>query len=505
MYRGTELPFFDFSGGLASNRPTTLLNPNQALYANNVFITAGKGIQQRYGNTVFNSSAMTGSGAITGLGYFKPVSGNDHLIAITGAKIFESTALDGTMNDITGAVTITSSANNIWTYTPFNNLAIFVGGAPDAPIKYSGSGNAAALGGSPISGNFGFSVNNRMFIGNTTANPSRVAWSILSNPEDYSGVGSGSTDVQVNDGDVLIGAGILSNDVVLLFKKNSVHQMLTRTSPFPVFPLFKNVGAIGKNAIVVANGICYFITPQAKMKATDGTNIIDFPEDVDDIWSGLNVSRLPFIQGFRNQGIGYDHIVWTCTTGSNSTNTLAIIWDLDNKCWLQHKSGYSGNIFALNLNGTIYMGSYDGKIYTQDVKNTNSDASETSPGMIGGIWRTGWNINGSLQHTVHPFRINIAMLAQSAGNLTVGYGFDFNTDQIVQPVIMQSPGSVWDVDKWDAATWGAQSDVIRSIFPVGRGSAFQLTFSNSSASQTFTVHGFTVSGKKSGQKVFQAA
>lgn len=505
MYKGSELPFFDFSGGMASNRPSTLLDANQAILLRNIIITPGKGIKKRQGNTAFNGTAMTGSGAITGLQYFKPSSGNDHLVAVTGAKVFESTSLDGTMNDITGAVTVTSGQNNIWTSAVFNDLAILVGGAPDAPIKYSGTGNAAALTGSPPSGNFGFTVNNRFFIGNTTANPSRIAWSILSSPEDWTGTGSGTADVQKNDGDMLIGAGVISDDLVLLFKETSIHKMITRSTPFPVFPLFKGVGAVGKNAIVAVDGLIYFISPRAKMFATDGNQIIDFNDDIDDIWSGLNTARLKYIQGVRYQGLGYDHLVWHCSNGSSSTNNLAIVWDLTNKCWLQHTTGYSSNVVALHQNGSLYMGSYDGKIYKQDITNTYTDASETSPGAIDSLWRSGWNTQQSLQQSIHPFKLNIALLSQTVGNLRVGYGFDFSTDQVSQDIDMRAVGGLWDSGVWDSDLWGGQSDIVRSIFTVGRGNAFQISLGNLNPSQAFTVHGFTVAGKKSAQKLFQAA
>ena len=138
-----------------------------------------------------------------------------------------------------------------------------------------------------------------------------------------------------------------------------------------------------------------------------------------------------------------------------------------------------------------------------DVANTYTDASEVSPGAIDCLWRTGWNTQQSLQIAIHPFKLNIAMLAQSAGSLTLGYGFDFSTDTIIQSVNMQSVGAVWDQSLWDAASWGSQTDVVRDIFLLGRGNAFQMSLSNGTAAQAMTIHGYTVTGKKSGQKVFQ--
>jgi len=502
-YRGEEQVFFDFTGGMASSTYVMSIKPNQAVLLRNVYINSDGGLATRRGNTAFNASAMvSASTAITGLGYYKLAS-NDYLVAIAGTAIFKSDDLDGTMDDITGAVTITTGQNNIWTHTQMNNLSIFVGGAPDAPIKWSGSGNAAVLGGTPPNGAFGFTHNNRFFIGNTTANPSRIAWSVLSNPEDWSGTGSGTQDIEVNDGDVLVGAAPINTDIVLLFKQNSIHQFVTRTPPFPYFPLFKGVGAVGKNAIVVADGVAYFITPRARMKATDGSTIMEFPDTIDDIWDGLNISRLQYIQGVRYTGEGIDHIIWMCSNGSSSTNNLAVVWDLKNKCWLQHTTGYKANVATKTQYGTLYTGHYNGVLYKQDVEGQYMDASETSPGTIDALWRSGWNLTKSMEQSFHPFRLNIGIVSQFEGLLKVGYGFDFSTDQKIEDVNMQAAGGLWDEGEWDQMTWGGQTDVIRHVFIKGRGLSFQVTFSLAVANQAFKIQGYSVSGKKSSVKAFQ--
>src|SRR3990167_7777710 len=247
MRQSKSLRLFDFSGGLNTFSPVTTLKMTEAIDLQNINLLPSGGFEKRRGNTAFNSSAMVGSTtAVSGLGYFRKSDATDFLVAIAGTAVFKSDSLDGTMDTITGSVTVTSGANNIWTHSTMNDLSIFVGGAPNAPIKYSGSGNAAVLAGSPPSGNFGVQLNNYFFIGNTTANPSRIAWSILSNPENWTGTGSGTQDIQANDGDVLIGGTIINNNHLLLFKQNSVHDLIITTSPFPSFPLFRGVGAVSK-------------------------------------------------------------------------------------------------------------------------------------------------------------------------------------------------------------------------------------------------------------------
>ena len=506
-YRGSEFPFFDFSGGLATNKPASNIEPNEAQNLRNLLITVGKGIQKKQGNTTFNSTAMASGAAVTGLFYFKLLGGSDFLVAAAGSSIFKSDALDGTMDDITGAVVVTSNQNNLWTASQMNDLAIFVGGAPNPPFKYSGTGNAADLGGTPPSGTFGFSHNNRMFIGNTAANPSLISWSTLGNPEDWSGTGSGSQQIEKNDGDVLVGAAPINIDNVVLFKQNSIHTFLTRTSPFPYYPIFKGVGAVGKRAIVTVDGMVYFITADGQMRMTDGSKVYDqtdFPRlgNIDDIWASLNQSRLQYITGFYESGVGYDHVVWLCSSASSSTNDLALVWDIRNKCWLRHTQGYKANSAARTQSGIIYTGHYDGKIYKQGVTSEFNNASETAPGAIDSYWGSCWHKLNSLTDSFKFDVINVALTSQTSGFLTIGYGFNYVTDAYTESKSMQAAGDQWDAMLWDQGIWGGQGDVVKNIFTKGRGINAQVSFRNNNAGETFTIHGYSFLMKKTGRKIF---
>jgi hypothetical protein len=510
MYKGAEFLIKDFSGGYSGATPSTSIDMGEALNLQNVVISVGGAIDKRRGNTVFNSSAMASGAAVTGLEAFKLSTGNEYLMATAGTKLYQGITSGTTMTDITGAITITSSQNNLWTISQLNDLAIGVGGAPDAPWKWTGAGNAAVLGGTPPNGNFGFQHNNRMFIGNTAANPSTIYWSVLGDPEDWASAGSGSQNVDKNDGDTLVGHAILSNDLVLLFKQRSIHKLIGRSAPFPVSYAFRGPGAVGKKAIVVADGLVYFITPYGRMKITDG-NVIISDEQLpklryaDDLWNGLNQSRLQYIVGQHYVGNGFNHIIWSCSSGSGSTNGLAIIWDIKNKCWLQHTTGYTANALCRTQNGNLYMGAYDGKIYLQDVASTYTDASEASPGTINAYWSSGWMHLNSLRNIKHPSQLRAILLSQTAGNISIGYGFDFSMDKVIVSKSMQSPGGLWDVDQWDVGLWGGQSDIVRTILTVGRGNVFQFSVRQSDPNISFRLHGVSISGEESGQKVFEAA
>lgn len=507
-----EIPLGDISGGLASAKQACNRAINELAEANNIVINPGGiGFHNRLGNTTFNASAMSSGAAVTGLGYFSPSSGSTWLMAVAGSTIFKSDDLDGTMDSIIGSLTVSSGQNNWWDILTFNDLAIGVGGAPDAPWKYSGTGNAALLGGSPPSGRFGVVHNNRVFIGSTSADPSRIYWSILDNPEDWTGDGSGSADFSKDDGDVLVGAVPLGLNQLLCFKRNSVHVLTGRTSPFPNFRLFDGVGAVGRRAIVVADGLCYFITPRRQMLITDGAKLItatDLPQlsNVDDKFATWNAARLPYITGTRLTGADFDWIVWSASDVSATTNDTSIIWDLRHKCWLEATTGFEANSFAttstsISAPNVTYMGGYDGKIYKLNVAATYSDASNSSTNVSWEL-RTDWLTKDSLQSIAHPKRTNIAYksVAQS-GNATFSYGFDFNEDERTQAFSLQARGALWDQALWDQGEFASVTIQIKPIFTLGRGNVFQWALSGSAA-QEFMFHRFSIFGRQTSQKHF---
>ena len=486
--RATTIELLDFSGGRNSFDPEFLVSPSQAIDLQNINLL-DRGFSKRLGNTAFNSSAMVdGSTPVVGMGYVKFNSGTEFLNAVAGNKFFTSSSLTGTMADATGAVSITSGQNNYWTPVIYNNLQIWFGGAPDAPFKYSGSGNAAALGGTPPSARTAFVANNRVFAISTAASPSLIQWPILSNPEDWTGTGSGSQQVRKDDGEELLFGVPINSDVAILFKNSSTHLMPLTTAPFPVYTLQTSVGSAGRYSWVHADGLIYFITPSRRMKATsDGKTFVDFPSAVDDLWNQVNTSRISNIVGIYYPALYQIH--WLVSTGSSTTNNASIIWDIKRKAWLYNPTGFKANMSCLVQNRRLFTGHYNGKIFEQDKSATLTDASEASPNVIDAYWQTPWMRISTLGGLIHPYWIDVAVLSETTGTLTISYGFDFANDQKSGSVNLVSSSSMWDVAQWDVDLWGGQSSIIRRLFTKGRGKNFSIKFRNSSASQGFTVQG----------------
>lgn len=503
---GPNIELNDFSGGLNTFDPEYVSPLNQSPDLDNI-VLLDKGFKKRNGDSTWNSSAMvSGSTAVTGLGYIQFNSGTQFLNAIAGTKFFTDSGLSGTMTDATGAITITTGQNNIWTPVIYNNIQIWFGGAPDAPFKYSGSGNAAALGGSPPSAATAFAANNRVFGLSTVANPSRIFWPVLSDPEDWTGTGSGNADVSKSDGEALQCGIVTGPDTAILFKNSSTHLIVLTRAPFPIYQLQKGIGIAGRNAYAYANGTIYFVTPGLRMKSTtDGVNFKTYPNDINDIWDSINTTtRIPYIQGMYYQPLEW--IMWIVSTGSNTTNNYLIIWDIERQCFLRSTIGFKSNVMAIIQNRRLFCGHYNGKIFEKLKLTIFSDASETSPGIIDAYWRSPYkNLEQGLDTTIHPLYLSVAVLSESASTLDLSYGFDFTGTQTTQTFSLAAVGGLWDVALWDVDVWGGQNAIILRQFVYGRGNLFSFKMRNATASQGYTVQGASIRLRKDkARKVFAA-
>lgn len=482
----------DFTGGLNTKSPLTLLKLNEASDLQNINLLPSGGFEKRHGNTTFNSSAMASGSSVHGIGYFRKSDTTDFLMAISGTKLFKSDALDGTMDDVTGALSITTGTDSTWTHSVLNNLSIFVGGpaaSPDAPIKFSGTGNGDVLGGSPPAGNFGFTANSRMFIGNTSANPSRIHWSALGNSEDWSGAGSGNQDVGKNDGDTLVAGTVIGLDNALLFKQNSIYNLGIKAAPFPLFgPIFRDVGAVSKRGIVNVDGMVYFITPEPRMKATDGTRIIDFPDTIDNVFDSLNGSRLKHIHGIYYKRL--NQIMWFCSSAGSSTHDLCLIWDLKRKCWLRHVTGYKMNVSCIAQDRILYTGATDGKIYRQDVSNIYSDDSESS-GIIRAFWRSGWNYFGYSNRRKTFLTADACFNQLTPGSFRLTYGFDFAKDMFTETINTSSSGAMWNQFLWNQAEWSSAdlTPRFKTMTCRGSGKTMQFNIENNNLNEAMFFNG----------------
>jgi hypothetical protein len=430
--------------------------------------------------------ALNSSAAIQGIGYLRQADQDQWLVTIAGAKIYKSDSLDEVWDDITDTYAgITAGAANKWSFTSFNDKIIGFGGPPNDPnaaIVWTGTGNVAALTGAPAAYG-GFSANNRVFAFRTKADPSSIFWTVIGDPEDWSGAGSGNATIgSLSDNQTVTAAIMISTNYVLVFKENSVHQMVISSAPFPVYSLFSNIGTPGKNSVVNVDGTVYFITSLGEMRSTDGESIKSYPEVADDLWDSVSSVNLKNVVGWREKTEDKDWLVWAVTT-TGTTNNLAIIWDLRNQCWLKCSTGYTVNVIGSDESGKTYLGSYGGYVFTSEKAGRYYDA--ITDAAITAYWRSGWISPENIDKTVRVRKFGATVASRASGNLTVHYGFD----------------GIPDARTFNLSQISTTQDYkhVSSILS-GRGNTFQFKLGHSSKTIDAEVHSILLSGKSSGQK-----
>jgi len=440
--------------------------------------------------TALTSAALNSGAAIQGIGHLLTADQDRWLATIAGDKFYVSEESNGEWEDETGTIDITPGAHNRWDMFTFKDNLICFGGDsidPDAPFKWNATDGTTALSGSAPEAYGGFSANNRVFAFRTETDPSSIFWSIIGSEDDWTGAGSGSAVAgSLSDGQRLTGAIVISTNYVLLFKENSTYQMVISSAPFPIYSLFDNVGAAGKNAMVNVDGTVFFIDSRGVMHSTDGENLTNYPVAADDLWGDVHEDMYENITGFREQGIDHDWLVW-CVSTNGTTNNLAIVWDIENKCWLKCSTGYKMNVIGRDDKSQVYLGGYDGFIYRPSVSTRRADASETAPGTITSYWRSGWINPSAASQIVQVRKIVAQYKTQASGNIGFTYGFDFTPDSASFNLSL--------------APTTTESYTSRGTMLTGRGNFFQFKLGQSSSTVGMELHSLLLHGKTYGQKV----
>lgn len=528
-----EVFFKNFSGGYAGIKAsgTRLITEAKDL-DNIVILPSGAGFRNRNGNDEVilrpSATSLNSLGAAYGLILFEyegdqwMVRASDSGGLVSNEVYVESANLTATstaVDSVYATASYTFTNDNQIQFIRVNNLIIgivqttgttFWPPFQGAMSSSGGLGSLSLFSGSVAEGRVGIFWNNRLWIGNLTGEQSKLKYSILAASgvsfaasTSWTNSGSGFVEPARGDGDQLMALAPISNNVMLYFKKNSIHQIVGRSDPFSVFPLFQNTGAAGRGCVVEAEGLVYFITPDKKMLITDGTKIYtekDIPAlgNAKDLWNGVSSSRLYLTKGFRHQGRDFDWIVWMTSSAGSSTNDIAIIWDRINECWLRCTTGFNGNaVTSYPSIGSYIAGYNNARIYKLDASSVYADDSYstplfdgsnrqvvgTDPQAITWYWRSDDFILNSLSELVTAKEVNISTITTTTADLDFAYAYNGTSlsSTITKSIV---PTSYNHVD---------------TIFrPLGRGKSFGVKiFGNDAAG--YQINSYSIKGNQQGR------
>lgn len=312
---------------------------------------------------------------ICGIHQYNKFNGNSYEIVVgsngTNQKIVDiSTPVSPV--DITGSVTFTDDTRAI--FATVADTLLITTEHRDAPIKWTGTGNCATLGGTPPVGKYVVEFFNYAFIANTSANPERIYWSALFNPESWT---TGSDFYRAPDA---ITGVVRRSDSLIIFTKSTITVARftgDAITPFDFQRLDTNVGCASHRSIVNIEGVLHWMGGDAHLYRMVDYKPERLTEAIPKTIASLN-------QGAFSISCATDHRelrqYWCAVTNDSSeVNDFVLVLDyLNNELFLYDGMEINSitNWIDSSGNTKTYFGDRTGRIFL-----TNSGTSDYPAGI----------------------------------------------------------------------------------------------------------------------------
>jgi len=329
-------------------------------------------------------------------------------------------------------------------YATFDDLLIISSDSTTDVPKSWDQTTAQNLAGSPPRFSFSKAHKNRLWAAGVYAQPSRLYYSANTDPEDWTGAGSGSIDIDPQDGDMI--TGIVSHkDDLWVFKgpnKGSIHRITgsapTGSDAFARTTFVRGLGACWHNAIFPFADDLGYVSQFGSVHSLSSTaSYGDFqsaslsrPINIGGIRQSLNYNRMRYIQAAADPLNGLVYI--TGSWDASSTNNRCIVMDFrsapDIIRWSKIKSYAAASLgLFVDTNGIkrVLAGGNDGYVRRLNIVDRSIDGATalsykvTTPAMNYGVPMT--------MKTLERGSIGIA--PKGNFNVTFGWTRDNNAQQ----------------------------------------------------------------------------
>lgn len=182
----------------------------------------------------------------------------NRVIKINGPYVNADAQGDGDFNNITGTTAL--GGNDRVTLETFANQLLLCSETA-VPQSYSGTGVLTDLSGTPPNGSLVRKHMNRLWIAGVKAAPHTLYYSQAFTAATWSGTGTGSLEIDPDDGDPVGITAIFPSFFGELYvaKRNSIYQIVgTTPSTFQVIPLVTGLGSVEHNSVARVNNDILF-------------------------------------------------------------------------------------------------------------------------------------------------------------------------------------------------------------------------------------------------------
>lgn len=494
----------DFSGGLNEDDQPGGLQANELRIARNVY-WKGRALSSRPGATRIQTTAINSAAAGTGVWQLVRNQGTTlDNIAVFGNKLYKG-AREAAPTDITGAVAITAGQNNLVTFTHFNDIALMVNGV-DSPWKWSGAGNAAAIGGSPPIFNTMLAKWNRVFGAGHAAAPRTIRFTPLGDPETWTSTLTvaailGDSSSAVEGRDFIWQIGHLG-DSAFVGLQNSLGRILytgDATTPFRYNQLSEfgvegahNYVAVGNGGYFLTNRGVHFIRPSDILITYESSLISG--RRLKTTFDSLNKGRIKYTYGTLYQTRGGNLLVlWPLTTGSGSTHDIVLVMDVTDGPGTEHFavwSGWDANSFGIVRNTSsqreeLLFTSTVGYVWQPD-DGTTSDNTAAYIAEAATRWE-----DFGVPSEKKNFR-DLYLEAKQTGsfNLNIDVYFDYATTaaQLVTVSLAGASQALWGTAVWGTDVWATLGFIRDYLLGVDDGVVISFRFYTTGANQPWSLY-----------------
>ncbi len=485
--------FLNNTGGLNDAFSSISVADNEATDLQNIVFSTSGSFGTRSGSAKLNASTLGASVACIGLKYYRPTSGTRYLIGVFDDDKIRKMDYspgggpDGTWDDITGTLSFAAGIDTIASFAIGEDTLIIEDGInTTAPYKYTGSGNVAALSGSPPNATMVAYHKRMAFAAGNNTNPSTLYYSDLGNIENWTTGLSGNVNVETNDGTV-IRAIVPGYDALYIFKDHSIWRLTgDDEDTFVLQRMISDIGVPSSASVGVIGNEFIIISDQGRVYIYDGSiGIRLISTKIEGTLDNINFSRLQYTKSV----IFDDDYYFTISTAGVSTNNRVMVFDTFNNAWTKF-AGINANAIAVADDGIgeniLVFGDYGGFVYKYP-SGTNDAGS-----IIDTYYVTK---NFSFPETA-PIKdwklLRIFANAEGNYNLDAELRADFVSAGALQSINLGGGTALWGTAVFGVDLYGGQNLIIGRVEVNLEGNFFQVKFSNNNLDQPFEIRGYQI-------------
>ena len=446
------------------------------------------GLAMAPGYTAITTATVGAAVAWTGFYNFHKSSGTDYYIGGDSAGKLWSFETAQYVNLLTG---LTTGVDKRLSFHTVNDICVILNGS-ESPLKYTGSGSAATLGGTLVTGDWGLEWQKYSWI-HSTVDPRLLYYATT-----ISDAESGYTSF-INfdeDGFPLTGA-IKQGDDMVVGKINRLYRLqYTGTSPFyQKYFIPSTVGPINYWVLrSTFDGKVMFLAPDYQVYMLTGDSLVEIGDNVKAILkAGIN-ARFQYAVGGLSESRKWYFLSFSYSSSSQNDKTLACDYSrpyLDKFQKLQYPwfvFNFGANCFAeiaISQRKLVYFGGYVGKMYQHD-SGTNYGGS-----AINNRYYSKHDSHGDPSIEKKYSKFIVAYHNKGDYPLNIAFTVDRNSDsvkRITQTMLGgQGVNTLWDNFSWDEDNWSDadDTDVGRDIDRVGK--LLQCDFGTSSLDNDWSI------------------